>query len=256
VNYKEGSGRGRVVQYSNSLKMTEAHPMLGVGPGNWPVAYPKYASHGDPSMSQDDGLTSNPWPSSDWVAMLSERGVLAFGLFIAAVLALFWRTVVDLSAGQGRDGERTLTAIALIGTIAAVAVVGAFDAVLLLAAPTFLFWTLAGALAPPPLRPSRGSAGARAWGTAAVLLVGVVAVSRSVTQLAAMSTINANTHLSSLGAAARLDPGSYRIRVRLAQAYLSRGDCPHARSEARAARSLFPNAAEPKRVLAACGSRS
>jgi hypothetical protein len=256
VNYKEGSGRGRVVQYSNSLKMTEAHPMFGVGPGNWPVAYPKYASHGDPSMSQDDGLTSNPWPSSDWVAMLSERGVLAFGLFIAAVLALFWRTVVDLNAGQGRDGERTLTAIALVGTIAAVAVVGAFDAVLLLASPTFLFWTLAGALAPPPLRPSRGSGGVRAWGTAGVLLVGVIAVSRSAAQLAAMSTINANTHLASLSTAASLDPGSYRIRVRLAQAYLSRGDCPRARTQARAARGLFPNAAEPKRVLAACGSRS
>jgi O-antigen ligase len=256
VNYKEGSGRGRLVQYTNSLKMTEAHPLLGVGPGNWPVAYPKYASRNDPSMSQDDGLTSNPWPSSDWVAMVSERGVVAFALLVATVLALFWRTLADLRAGQGRDGERVLTAIALMGTIAALGVVGAFDAVLLLATPTFLFWTLAGALAPPPPTPSRAAVGARAWGTTGVLIVGIVAITRSATQLAAMATVNTNTHVSALSQAVSLDPGSYRIRVRLAQAYLSRGDCQHARTEARAARALFPNAAEPKRVLAACGSRS
>jgi hypothetical protein len=207
-------------------------------------------------MSQDDGLTSNPWPSSDWVAMLSERGVVAFGLLIATVLALFWRTVGDLRAGQGRDGERVLTAIALMGTIAALAVVGAFDAVLMIAAPTFLFWTLAGALAPPPLKPSRAAVGARAWGTVGVLIVGIMAITRSTTQLAAMSAVNTNTRVAALGQAARFDPGSYRIRVRLAQAYLSRGDCQRARVEARAARDLFPNAAEPKRVLAACGSRS
>jgi O-antigen ligase len=255
VNYKEGSGRGRLVQYGNSLKMTEAHPMLGVGPGNWPVAYPKYASHNDPSMSQDDGLTSNPWPSSDWVAIISERGVVAFGLLVATVLALLWRTIGDLRRGQGRDSERVLTAIALIGTIVALAVVGAFDAVLLLAAPTFLFWTLAGALAPPPPQPSSASASARMWGTVAVAIVGVVAIGRSATQLAAMATYNSSTRLAAIADAARLDPGSYRIRVRLAQAYLSRGDCSHARGEARAARGLFPNAAEPRRVLAACGSR-
>src|SRR5437868_3996851 len=50
VNYKAGSGRGRLVQYTNSLHMTEVHPVFGVGPGNWPVVYPKYASRGDPSM--------------------------------------------------------------------------------------------------------------------------------------------------------------------------------------------------------------
>ena len=255
VNYKEGSGRGRLVQYGNSLRMTAAQPVLGVGPGNWPVAYPHYASRNDPSMSQDDGLTANPWPSSDWVALLSERGVVAFGLLVAAVTALLGRTIGDLRGGHGRDRERVLTAIALIGTIAAAAVVGAFDAVLLLAAPTFLFWTLAGALAPPP-RAGRASGGTRVWGTALVLGAGGVAVGRSAAQLAAMATFNASTRVVSLADAARLDPGSYRIRLRLAQSYLARGDCARARTEARAARALFPSAAEPKHVLAACGSRS
>src|SRR5262249_28051144 len=62
VNYREGSGRGRLVQYTNSLHMTEVRPMFGVGPGNWPVVYPRYASRNDPSLTQDEGTTANPWP--------------------------------------------------------------------------------------------------------------------------------------------------------------------------------------------------
>ncbi len=256
VNYKEGSGHGRLVQYANSVRMTEAHRLLGVGPGNWAVAYPRYASRNDPSMSQDDGLTSNPWPSSDWVALLSERGVIAFGLFVATLLGLFGRSVRDVRQGRAGDGERALTAVALVGTIVAVAVVGAFDAVLLIAAPTFLFWTLAGALSPPPSRTGRGIGGVRVWGTVGVLTFGAIAIMRSAASLAAMDDVSASTRVTSLATAARLDPGNYRIRVRLAQAYLSRGDCPHAKTEARAIRALYPSAAEPRRVLAACGSRS
>lgn len=255
VNYKEGSGHGRLVQYTNSVKMAEAHALLGVGPGNWPVVYPRYSSRNDPSMSQEDGLTSNPWPSSDWVALLSERGMIAFGLFVLTLLALLVRSVRDVKPGRG-DGEHALTTVALVGTIVAVAVVGAFDAVLLIAAPTLLFWTLAGALSPPPARAGRGIGGLRIWGTLVVLTFGVMAITRSAAAIAAMGDFTASTRVSSLASAAQLDPGNYRIRIRLAQAYLSRGDCARAKSEARAARALLPNAAEPRRVLAACGSRS
>src|SRR5947209_2048837 len=128
--------------------MTAAHPVFGVGPGNWPVVYPKFASRNDPSMSQDSGLTANPWPSSVWVAYLSERGFVAPALLLLAMLGLLGRALGDLRRA-GRDAERVLMDIALVGTLLATAVVGAFDAVLLLAVPTFFVWTLAGALAPP-----------------------------------------------------------------------------------------------------------
>jgi O-antigen ligase len=42
ANYKEGSGKGRLIQYGNTLGMAADHPLLGVGPGNWPVYYPRY----------------------------------------------------------------------------------------------------------------------------------------------------------------------------------------------------------------------
>jgi hypothetical protein len=255
VNYKEGSGRGRLVQYGNSLRMAAAHPLFGVGPGNWPVVYPKFASRNDPSMSQDSGLTSNPWPSSDWVALMSERGALGFAVLVLTLLALFIRAIRDLRADSAHDPQRVLTAIALVGTLAATVVVGAFDAVLLLAAPAFFVWTLAGALSPPGTGGFVIESGVSELAPVIVFGLGVLAAGRSAAQLAAMSTINASTRIAALERAAMLDPGSYRIRMRLTQAYLVRGDCRAARSEARVARAQFPSAGEPKRDLAACAGR-
>lgn len=254
VNYKGGSGAGRLVQYGNSLRMTAAHPVFGVGPGNWPVVYPRFAGKNDPSMSQDDGLTSNPWPSSDWVAFLSERGVLGFGLLLMAMFGLFIRAVRDLRSG-GDDAERVLTAIALVGTLTATAVVGAFDAVLLVGAPAFFVWTLAGALSPPS---SGGfSVGPSARGLAFVVAgaAGAIMTLRSIGQLGAIGVFSTTSKISGYAQAEKLDPGSYRIRVRLAQAYLARGDCGHSRVHAHAAHDLFPSAGEPKRDIGACGGK-
>jgi O-antigen ligase len=263
VNYKEGSGHGRLVQYTNSIHMTESRPLFGVGPGNWPVVYPKYASHGDPSLSQDDGgTTANPWPSSDWIAYLSERGVLGLGAIGVVLLGLLRRAYSDLRSTEPRadvsdvsDAEHVLMSMALVGTLVAAIVVGSFDAALIVAIPAYFTWTLAGALAPPSDR----TIVARPWLRFAALLATVVfalvAVTRSVAQLAAIATFSANTHIATIERAASLDPGSYRIHLKLAEAYVARGECARARPQARAARALLPNAAEPKRVLAECGSR-
>jgi O-antigen ligase len=253
VNYKEGSGAGRIVQYTNSLKMARAHPVLGVGPGNWPVAYPKYASRNDPSMSQDDGLTSNPWPSSDWVAFLSERGVAGFALLLFVMVGLAWRALRDLWRAGGADAERVLTAIALIGTLAATAVVGAFDAVLLVAVPTYFVWTLAGALAPPPGGGVSLERGVREFGAVVVFGLGVIVVGRSAGQFAAIAMFSTSSRAAAWNQASVFDPGNYRIHTRVARAYLTRGDCTRSRPHARAARTLFPNAGEPRRQLASCG---
>jgi O-antigen ligase len=255
VNYKEGSGKGRLVQYTNSLKMLRSDPLLGVGPGNWPVVYPKFASKNDPSLSQEDGMTSNPWPSSDWVAFLSERGVVGFVLLFAVMFGLFVRAIRDLGQQRARDPERVLTAVALVGTLAATAVVGAFDAVLLLAAPAFIVWTLAGVLVPPGASKLTLSTGVRGAGSILTLVLGTIAIGRSTTQLVAMGVYSNSTRTSALDRAVTLDPGNYRLRMRLAEAYIARGDCTHARAQARAARDLFPNGAAPKRILASCGGR-
>ena len=251
VNYKQGSGRGRLVQYKNTLRMSLHHPLLGVGPGNWAVVYPKFASNGDPSLT-DEGMTANPWPSSDWMTFLSERGLPAFVLLALAVVAL----VVDAARAlrEPGDPERSIHAWALLGTLAVLLVVGTFDAVLLLPPPALVGWALLGALSPPPrervvveLPPAR-----RLAAMALVALIGGLAVTRSVGQVAAMGVFESSARASGVERAAALDPGSFRIHLRLAEAYARRGSCKNVRIHASAARALYPNAPEPKRLLARC----
>jgi O-antigen ligase len=254
VNYKEGSGAGRLVQYGNSLRMSVRHPLLGVGPGNWAVVYPKFAAEDDPSLS-DDGMTSNPWPSSDWMTFISERGIASFVLLGLAMLALVADGLREVR--DGRTPEDRLTACALLGTLAILIVVGTFDAVLLLPVAALVAWALLGALAAPTRERQvvTLSLPARALLLVVVAAVGGLAIARSAMQLSAMSIFSTTTRVARLEQASTLDPGSYRIHVRLAEGYVRRGNCRRAVSHARIARELFPSAPRPRRLLASCGRR-
>ena len=53
--------------------------------------------------------------------------------------------------------------------------------------------------------------------------------------------------------ASAMDPGSYRIHVRLAQLYIARGDCKRGRIHANAAKQLFPSSPGARRLVASCG---
>lgn len=254
VDYKSGSGRGRLAQYGNSMQMALANPVFGVGPGNWPVRYPAYASDNDRSLA-DDGMTANPWPSSDWVAFVSERGAIAALLLFGVFAALFIRGCrrwPDLHANGA-----VLAKVALIGTIPATLVVSAFDAALLLGAPAFLAWTIIGAASGVGRR-GRSLKLSRRWWSVAVgasLLVLVSSVARSAAQTAAIATVGTGGQRAGWIRAATLDPGSYRINLRVAELYAGRGGghCRDARAYTRRALDLFPHATGPKRVLHRCG---
>jgi hypothetical protein len=88
-----------------------------------------------------------------------------------------------------------------------------------------------------------------------VAILGGLAIARSSTQVAAMAVFESSTRARSVERAAELDPGSYRIHLRLAESYAKRGSCANVRRHAGLARTLFPNAPAPKRLLAACGIR-
>ncbi len=266
VDYKEGSGHGRLEQWRNSAQLLAGDPVLGVGPGNWSVRYPLVAPAGDPSLTEDH-TTANPWPSSDPVAVGSERGVLglatlgvvAFGLALTAHRAMW-------GAGWSSEGARgpptgaaacALAGGALGGVLAATLVAGAFDAVLLLAAPTVVVWPGLGALSalategvtPAPRRRLPCATIARA-GAVVLALGAALAVAHG-----AAMPLYENGGAAGARTAARLAPGDYRIRLRAATLALGRGDCADARAHAEAAHTLAPRAGAPRRVLVACGRR-
>jgi O-antigen ligase len=256
VDYKKGSGRGRLAQYSNSLGMSVANPVFGVGPGNWPVEYARFAPPGDRSIA-DDGMTANPWPSSDWVAFVSERGFVPTLALLGTFTLLFFGALRRWS--ELKDPDAVLAQCVLAGTIVATMVVSAFDAVLLLAAPSFLVWSVLGATS--GIRTASGerrgrevkiSSRALSFAAAGIILVVLASTARSATQAIAMSTVGRGGHTAGWVTGAMWDPGSYRINLRVAQLYSRRGHCSIAIGYARRAAALFPLAPEARRIRRSC----
>jgi O-antigen ligase len=255
VNYQEGSGKGRLEQYASTIRLALRHPILGVGPGNWSVAYPAVAGPDDPSLDQE-GMTANPWPSSDWMAYLSERGIPAF---LALSLLLVGAGLIGWAhwraESRGGDGDQVdLAPLALAATVVAAMVTGAFDAVLLSPTPTYLVWTLLGALAPAePRRSPRWELHlAPRWVLVTVITTGLALVMRSTLQVAAMARYGTGWSTARMEEAARLDPGSYRIAIRLAERASRRRRCDMVRHYAGRAARLYPEAEEPRQLLARC----
>lgn len=242
ADYQEGSGRGRLVQYTQSLAMAARYPIFGVGPGNWAVQYPAHARRGDPSLSDSEsGVTTNPWPSSDWVAWISERGFLA-----AMVLALVFLVIAFDSFKGLRKVPAEGGAPYVVAAIAGAVIAGLFDAVLLLAVPTFLVWCALGALwKPERIAPKRG------WSLAviAVIVLSALGVVRSAAQLTAMQIQVTRGDRVSLERAAAIDPGSYRLQLRLARMGRREARCQHALT----ARALFPHSGAAAEVSRGCG---
>ena len=246
TNYREGSGHGRLIQYRNTLRLAELDPVFGTGPGNWPVKYPLVTTPGDPSFAGRDPMPTNPWPSSDWVALVAERGAVG-ALMLLATFAVMGLTA--LRRLRSEDPAEARRAVALLGVLAATLVTGAFDAVLLLAPPTLFMWTAAGLLLPPTRAPVSLSPSARRRLVPLLLVFGVAAAIRSAGQLAAIITAGPGWPVERLTRAVRYDPGSYRLHLMIAQ----RTGCAEARAHARAAAGLFPLLPAPKRRLAECG---
>jgi hypothetical protein len=202
------------VQYARSLRIAAAHPLLGAGPGNWGVVYPKYVKEFDRSIDAATGRAVNPWPSSDWVAVLSERGLPALAALLAAFAFLFHGAWRKAEAG----GEEAWEGFALAAALASAAVVGCFDAFQLLPAPAFLLWGLAGATAaasPPVWSAELSPRAARRLTLAVCLILGAAAL-RSSAQIAAMSLFTRARTRAEVARAAFLAPGDAHIRSRLA----------------------------------------
>ncbi len=251
ANFQEGSGHGRLIQYRRTLTMALEHPVLGAGPGNWPVQYPHYAAPNDPSLSSTEGgTTSNPWPSSDWVAYVAEHGLVATLLLLLVFTGIALRAMQRLlTAWTAQDA---LAGAAALATVFGALVAGLFDAVLLLALPTLLVWAVLGALWSPAER--RLNISPRMQGAfliSLVVLAGVGAV-RSAGQVGAIGIYATQRGSGWLSFASGLDPGNYRLHVRLARESGSRAKrCRHAHT----AHKLYPSAAEARALDRRCPTR-
>jgi hypothetical protein len=147
-----------------------------------------------------------------------------------------------------RDGtrEEALAAAALVALLVTAFVTGSFDAVLLLAAPSYLIWTATGLLIPDPRRPVEWIPAApprRRVRTVCALIV-LVLVADSATHTAAIRMTGSGRNRAALERAARVSPGEHRLQLLLAE----RGDCPAAMQ----ARDLMPYHPNVKAMAERC----
>jgi hypothetical protein len=80
-----------------------------------------------------------------------------------------------------------------------------------------------------------------------VILIAILGGARSALQLTAMHTYTTRSDRASLARAARIDPGNFRLQLRLARG--GRGRCEHAR----AAHALYPHAQVARGLSRGCG---
>jgi hypothetical protein len=243
TDYRAGSGRGRLIQYGNSMKLVARNPVFGTGPGNWFTEYPLVTTPGDPSYAGAEPIPTNPWPSSDWVAVLAERGPVGLALVLLAGAAI---GAIALRRLRGPDPTAALDAVTLLSILAAAAVTGLFDAVLLNAAPTFLVAAAVGLLLPSSREfvDRRLDGRARAAIVAVTLGAALAGATRSAQQLAAIRIVdNGKASRTSIENALAVDPANHRLHLRLAAR-----DCVHARAAAR----LMPFHELPRRAVARC----
>jgi hypothetical protein len=250
ANHDEGSGRGRMLQYRHTLALAARHPIVGVGPGNWPIHYGEVTPGNDPSWVWGDVIPLNPWPSSDWIALVSELGALGTGAVLLLGASILWRALRAVRS----LGEPVLAGATLLAILGGCLIQGTFDAVLLLPAPLLLAGVCAGSLlqwCEPTTGSTREStpAGRRAW-LLAPLLLAVICL-RSSLETAAYLVAGDGREIGRLSWAARLDPGSYPLQISLAQ----RLSCAQARPHILAARHLAPDWPAPAAAARRCGVR-
>jgi O-antigen ligase len=82
TNYSDG-GNGRTELWTIAWRMTEAHPVLGVGLNNYSVQAPRYVSEPGELKYVRIVTTLNPVVHNIYLQLLAEDGFIGLGLFLA-----------------------------------------------------------------------------------------------------------------------------------------------------------------------------
>ena len=260
--------RTRFGLWRRSLAMVREHPILGVGAGNWPVVFPRYA---EPGATRDGVLSASLAPRqahNDYLERAAETGLP--GLAALGALGAGAAIAVRRRLRTG-DADTRMSAAAAGGAMVALAVLSIASFPLEMPATIALAGLALGMVAVDP-RPGEsrlagGSATTRAVGYASaavglLLLGGAVvraevsvrssrwlgAAERAMRRDTAASTVEA---LEALKRALDVQPRDYRAQVRLAQVLLREHRSAESAGAARRALDIEPYSPNAWAALAA-----
>ncbi|WP_396216364.1 O-antigen ligase family protein [Gemmatimonas sp.] len=243
--YQSGTGRGRVIQASTSLEMVRAHPLVGVGVGNWSVVYPAYAEAGDPSVVPGAYYPGPQIPRNDILALLAEWGLIGS-------VPVLWGFVSLAQEGFRRrltpDPRVRRGGALLVGCVFTTVLLGVFDSVLRVAPTVLICATLLGLVfgeaasheGPAPLSPQqkRPWIWQVFWGASLGLsLLLTLSVAQ---EIRALRIIGSLSSLRDLERAVAVAPNNMEARALTAYLLVSAGRCDLAAPHLKRAAQLQP----------------
>jgi O-antigen ligase len=266
-----GSGHDRLVQYSTTLRIIREYPILGVGPGNWNMAYARYASNDDRSYDRRAMDPVNRFASSDLLDLAAERGLIGLGLLLAAFasawLATLRATRLGLAGFSKADNPPTNLAthttemsisrtatddvhhasdklIALTALFGAYIVMGGVDSLLVQAPAAVVIAIFAGAWAKNRVESFHGShIGGKTLPRVLLVLplaLLLLTASRVARSLFAVVMYSSHASLADLNTLTVVAPGEYGLHVVVATRAAKVGDCRLMRNQIGKADLLFP----------------
>jgi O-antigen ligase len=271
VDATAGSGHDRLVQYSTTLQIIRDHPILGVGPGNWSVAYAHYASGDDRSYDRDGIDPLNRFASSDLLDLAAERGVVGVVLLLAALAAAWlltlrateFRSARKVAPGYPTANSPIETAgsnisriakervpetrdkfVALTALFGGYIVMAMIDSLLVQAPAAVIISIFAGAWTENGVRGfdrthSRYKSVPRILLSLSIALL-LVSTTRIVRSLFVVIAYSSSASLEDLNTLTALAPGDYALHVIVARHAAKVGNCGLMRDQIRRADALFP----------------
>lgn len=254
VDVRSGSGEVRVRQSATTFEMAKANPILGVGPGNWQLAYGRYARPDDPSYTPWLAVPTNRLPQGDWFGILAERGAIAFALLLMIGTGIIARAWVTLKADS--DHARPI-ATGGLGAVGATLIVGSGDPVVLTGLGIYVVALVTATLLPRSTPRQVASNVTRGLFIFAACCMSTLALAYSGRQVWSTTLLrNSPPSILALTRAARIDPGDYLSRVQLAHLWELLRRCDLALPYAREAAQLFPTAVAPAIIVTRCKHES
>jgi putative inorganic carbon (hco3(-)) transporter len=270
VDFRQGSGQGRIIQYRTTSRLIIGNPLLGVGPGHWGSAYFSAAKPNDPSINDVLPRPIDRAPQSDVLGITAEFGlpVLIFG--VGSLTGMWRRSRISRDA---TNPEATVFSMVLV----AVVMLGAFNAFLLTPSGAFATAVSLGILNPCRRAVQTGSSvvsqesmpsrAQRLKGIRARQLFLTVLTISSTATLAKTVQVSIATHFvgnwsriphspDRLDRAISLAPRDYEARVARIIYYVSKGNCASAQEDFRVALQIFPSAPLLVRLGKTCATVS
>jgi len=133
--FERGTVKSRMLIWNITLKMIKKNPIMGVGPGNFIITYPYYATGEAEALRGTSLLVDSV--HNDYLEVCAEAGIVGFVLFLYLLFSVFKASFV-LYRGSGRK-EKLLIA-GIISSMVAICINGLASFPFKNPATLLLFW--------------------------------------------------------------------------------------------------------------------